>query len=210
MSEQLPFSEACERNKEPILKALRFWLPATGTVLEIGSGTGQHVVYFAREIPGLSWQPTDLQSRLPGLEMRIGREGGDNILGPAVLDVRTDQWPRGPFAAVFSANSAHIMAWSAVARMIEGVARVLAPDGCFFLYGPFHDAGRHTAPSNAEFDQQLRAADPSQGVRDAVQVRHLAADCGLLAEADLSLPANNRILIFRNPEHSAGTPGRPP
>lgn len=195
----LPFSEACERNKEPILKALRFWLPATGTVLEIGSGTGQHVVHFAGEIPGLTWQPTDMEETLPGLVRRIEAEGSANILAPAALDVRSRHWPRGPFAAIYSANTAHIMAWSSVARMFEGVARVLAPGGCFFLYGPFSDGGRHNARSNAEFDQQLRTADPSQGIRDSVRVRFLAADFGLLAEGDLTLPANNRILIFRQP-----------
>lgn len=196
---RLPHSEACERNKEPILKVMRFWLPATGMVLEIGSGTGQHVVHFAAEIPGLTWQPTDLEDNLPGLNRRVDAEGGPNILPPAALDVRSQHWPRGPFAAIYSANTAHIMAWSTVARMFEGVARVMAPGGCFFLYGPFSDGGRHNARSNAEFDQQLRAADPAQGIRDAVRVRFLAADFGLLAEGDLTLPANNRILIFRQP-----------
>ncbi len=115
------------------------------------------------------------------------------------LDVCSTQWPRGSFVAVYSANTAHIMAWSAVARMFEGVARALAPDGCFFLYGPFHDGGRHTSRSNEDFDRELRAADPTMGLRDALRVRYLAADVGLLAEGDLALPANNRILIFRKP-----------
>ena len=197
MNETLPFSAASERNKHPILAVLRHWLPESGTVLEIGSGTGQHVVHFAREMPGLTWQPSDLADQLDALNLRLEREGGDNILAPVELEVCDEKWPPGPFVAVFSANTAHIMPWPAVVGMIEGSARVLATGGLFFLYGPFHDGGRHTAPSNAAFDEQLRAADPARGVRDAVRIRHLAADCGLPAEADLRLPANNRILIFR-------------
>lgn len=195
----LPYSPACERNKDPILRVLRNWLPGTGTVLEIGSGTGQHIVHFAHQLPGMTWQPSDLAANLPGLKARLAQAGGINILAPIELDVSADQWPAGPFAAAYSANTAHIMPWFQVQRMLAGVARVLAPGGYFFLYGPFHEAGRHTAPSNEAFDLCLRAEDPAQGVRDSLEVRKSAAECDLVFEADIEMPANNQILIFGQP-----------
>ena len=198
------FSEACERNKEPILQMLRQWLPPQARVLEVGSGSGQHAVYFSRQLAGLQWQPSDRAEYLADLRERIaleGREGlapGAQLAEPLELDVdRADQWPRGPYEAVFSANTTHIMAAASVPRLLAGAARVLAPDGLLLLYGPFLGGGIPTAASNAAFDAHLRSLNPTMGVRDAGVVMQQALSLGLEALADGAMPANNRILVFR-------------
>lgn len=208
----LPFSEACERNKEPILEALRQWLQQGQRVLEVGSGTGQHAVHLCRHLQVI-WQPSDRAINLADLRRRCQLEDQASgqlgwLLAPAELDVLQPHWPAGPFDAVFSANTAHIMPWSAVPSLLEGSARVLKPSGLLLLYGPFHDGGRHTSASNAAFDQHLRSLDPAMGVRDARELSGLAAGCGLQAIDDLPMPANNRLLVFRR-EHAAGPSPRP-
>lgn len=197
----LPFSPACERNKEPILAALSQLLAEGNQVLEVGSGTGQHAVHVCRHLR-VVWQPSDRTINLSDLRRRCQLEGHTNahlgwLLPPVELDVLQPLWPEGPFDAVFSANTAHIMPWSAVARLLEGSARVLRCSGLLLLYGPFHEGGRHTSPSNAAFDQHLRSLDPAMGVRDALELTALAADCGLQAIDDVPMPANNRLLVFR-------------
>jgi len=194
-SAALPFSEACERNKEPILEVLRTLLPDRGHVLEIGSGTGQHVVHFAPHFPKLSWQPTERRDQLPGLNTRIRREGHTNILPAIELDVQ-GAWPDHPYAAVYSANTAHIMSWTAVCAMFAGVGRRLLPSSAFCLYGPFNQGGAHTAPSNAEFDRQLQERDPAMGLRDIEALEGLAHSSGLRLGQRLELPANNQLLVF--------------
>ena len=196
MTPALPFSEACERNKGPILDALRPLLPARGHVLEIGSGTGQHVVHFAPLWRRLSWQPTERQEHLAELNARIRGEGCDTILPAIELDVQ-GAWPDRTFAAVYSSNTAHIMHWDAVCAMFAGIGRRLAPGGVFCLYGPFSEGGRHTAPSNAEFDRQLRTRDPGMGLRDVEALEALAGANRLRLEARRELPANNQLLVFR-------------
>jgi SAM-dependent methyltransferase len=198
------FSEACERNKEPILQVLRQWLPPRARVLEVGSGSGQHAVHFARQLAGLQWQPSDRAEYLAGLRERIsleGREGlapGARLADPLELDVdRSDQWPRGPYEAVFSANTTHIMAAASVPRLLAGAARVLEPGGLLLIYGPFLGGGAPAAPSNAAFDAHLRSLDPTMGVRDAREVSEQALSLGLAALADEAMPANNSTLIFR-------------
>ena len=195
MSNGLPFSPACERNRQPILEALRQVLPEHGTVLEIGSGTGQHVVYFAEHLPGLQWQPSDRPEYLSGLRRRLGEEGGPNIRDPIVLDV-LEEWPGGLFAAAYSANTAHIMGWPAVVAMFEGVGRRLQPGGVFCLYGPFNENGQFTAPSNAAFDAQLRGQSPEMGLRDIEAIEALAVARGMGLEQRFRMPANNQLLVF--------------
>ena len=203
---QLPvrFSEACERNKEPILLVLRDWLPPRARVLEVGSGSGQHAVHFARHLAGLQWQPSDKAEYLADLRERVSLEGRRDLApearlaDPIELDVdRPDQWPSGPYEAVFSANTTHIMAADSVPRLLAGAARLLAPGGLLLLYGPFLGGGVPTAASNADFDAHLRSLDPTMGVRDAGVVREQASSYGLDAVADGAMPANNRILVFR-------------
>jgi SAM-dependent methyltransferase len=197
----LPYSEACERNKGPILAVLQSWLPPGARVLEVGSGSGQHAVHVCRTL-AVRWQPSDRPEYLEGLRRRWALEAEGLKPGllepPLELDVtRPEQWPAGPWEAVFSANTAHIMPWKAALTLLAGSARLLRSDGLLLLYGPFSDHGVHTSPSNAAFDAHLRQLDPAMGVRDASLLAQEAAALGLTAVADLSLPANNRILIFR-------------
>lgn len=192
-----PYSEACERNRDPILGVLRGAFAGATRVLEIGSGTGQHAVAFARALPHLVWQPSDVAAHLPGIRAWIAAEPSPNLLAPLALDVNLDPWPLSGFDAVFSANTAHIMAWPEVERMFARVEAVLAGSGSFCLYGPFNDDGRHTAPSNARFDASLRARDPRMGLRDAGAVDALARRHGFGPMRLHELPSNNRLLEWR-------------
>ncbi len=192
-----PFAESCAENREPILAVLRELLPGRRRLLEIGSGTGQHAVYFAPEFPQLSWQTSDRAENHPGIHAWLADEGAPNILPPLELDVLVGSWPEQPVDAVFSANTAHIMGWEAVEAMFAGVGRVLAPEGIFALYGPFNYGGQYTAPSNERFDAWLKQRDPASGIRDFEALQALAAAAGLGLLCDYAMPANNRTLVWR-------------
>jgi cyclopropane fatty-acyl-phospholipid synthase-like methyltransferase len=193
----LTLSEACERNKEPILGVLRTELAGAATVLEVGSGTGQHAVHFAAGLPQLLWQASELPEHLPALAERVRVAGGRNLRVPLALDVRDDPWPVAPVDAVFSANTLHIMSWSAVREFFHGVSGVLRSPGVLCVYGPFRFHGAHTSDSNAEFDRWLKARDPVSGVRDFEALDALARAAGLVFSADHAMPANNRTLVWR-------------
>lgn len=191
----LPYSPASERNREPIAAVLERWLPDSARVLEIGGGTGQHAVYFARRMPSVVWQTSDLADSLPGLTARLEREAPD-LPRPLNLDV-TGDWPDGRFDAVFTANTLHIMPWDHTPVLISRAGERLPPGGFLIIYGPFHYGGRHTSASNRDFDASLRARDAAMGLRDAREVTRLAVASDLAAEADIAMPANNRLLIYR-------------
>jgi SAM-dependent methyltransferase len=191
-----PFSEASERNKEPILRILEGAFRNCRTVLEIGSGTGQHAVHFARHLPHLAWQPTDLAEGLPDLEKRVELEGPENLLPPIELDVRAHPWPVEPVAGIFTANTLHIMDWRSVEHFFEGVGRVLKPAGVLCVYGPFRYRGAFTTASNADFDRYLKVRDPASGIRDFEAVDALARGIGLALTADHAMPANNQMLVW--------------
>jgi SAM-dependent methyltransferase len=193
----LPFSDACERNKDPILDVLREAFADRRRVVEIGAGTGQHAVHFARQLPHLAWQPTDRREYLEGLAARIAAEGSPNLAAPLELDVLEKTWPSVRGDAVFSANSLHIMSWSAVEALFAGLPRVFEADGVLAIYGPFKYGGRFTTGSNAAFDAMLRERDPESGVRDFEAVDALAAAAGLELRADHAMPANNQLLVWR-------------
>lgn len=193
---QLPFSEACERNKQAILDVLRNILPAHGRILEIGSCTGQHLVFFAAHLRRLQWQPSDCSEYLGGLTDRIELEGGENVLAPVELDV-LGRWPGQVFNAVYSANTAHIMSWAAVCAMFAGLETHLAPDSVFCLYGPFNQDGRFTAESNESFDRQLRARCSHMGLRDVEALESLAIKHHMHPAGRHAMPANNQLLVFR-------------
>jgi SAM-dependent methyltransferase len=192
----LPSSEACERNKEPILAILRTCFADRLQVLEIGSGTGQHAVHFARHLPHLTWQPTERLCNLADLSARVQTEGPANLRPPTLLDVRQSVWPVHSVDALFTANTLHIMAWSEVCTMYRGIGPVLAPGGVMCVYGPFRYAGAYTSESNREFDRILKERDPSSGLRDVEAVAALAAQYGMRLKDDRDLPAYNRLLIF--------------
>lgn len=192
-----PCSSAAERNSQPIFEQISQLFPATGKVLEIGSGTGQHAVYFCQRLPGLQWQPTDRADNLPGLKQQFTAAANPQILKPLALDVLHDEWPAGLFDAAYSANTSHIMPWEAVQATFAGVARALRPAALFCLYGPFNVNGEYTAESNAEFDKMLRAGGGGMGLRDVADIENLASGQQLILERKIAMPANNFILVFR-------------
>lgn len=191
-----PFSEACERNREPILSVLKRVFADRRRVLEIGSGTGQHAAAFAPALPHLVWQPSDVAEHLAGIGLWVAEAGAANLRRPLELDVDRP-WPDIAADAVFSANTCHIMSWPQVERLFEGVGRLLPADGLLALYGPFNHGGRHTSESNARFDAMLRARDPRSGLRDIEALIALGEREYLGKDEDLAMPANNRLLIFR-------------
>jgi hypothetical protein len=193
----LPSSSAAERNRQPILDHLQGLIPENGFVLEIGSGTGQHAVFFTQNMPGLLWQPSDRGENLAALEARFAAKGNDNILPPLKLDVILDPWPDYCYDAAFSANTAHIMSWDAVVSMFSGVASHLETHSRFCLYGPFNINNRFTSQSNAHFDARLRAQDSRMGIRDMTEIESLAKLHQMPLEQKLAMPANNFILVFK-------------
>ena len=189
---------AADRNKEPILAVLRRVLPESGLVVEIASGTGQHVVHFARALPGLEWQPSD-----PDPEARssiaawIAHERLPNVRPPLVLDVGSEPWPVDRADAVVCINMIHISPWAATLNLMTGAARLLPIDGVLFLYGPFRRSERETAPSNEAFDAQLRRQNPEWGLRDLEAVASAAERTGFDLIEIAEMPANNLSVVFR-------------
>ncbi len=165
-------------------------------VLEIGSGTGQHAVYFSRDLVHLMWHPTEQLAYLADLTTRVKLEGSSNLRQPTLLDVRQAVWPVHHVDAMFTANTLHIMSWPEVMALYRGAGAVLAPGGVFCVYGPFRYEGRYTSDSNREFDRMLQERDPLSGLRDITAITSLAEEYGLRLDADHDLPANNRLLVF--------------
>ncbi|HEY6942527.1 DUF938 domain-containing protein [Dokdonella sp.] len=193
----LPHSAACERNREPILGVLRGTFADRRRALEIGSGTGQHAVHFAAALPALVWQCSDRADNLPGIRARLDRAALPNTPAPMALDVASGPWPPGPFDAVFSANTLHIMAWPEVQALFAALPAVTTADAKLAIYGPFDVDGRHTSASNAAFDASLRARAPHMGLRDVAAVDALARAAGFAFVDDVAMPANNRLLLWR-------------
>lgn len=192
-----PYSESCDQNREPILAILRGVFADRHQVLEVGSGTGQHAVYFGAGLPHLRWQTADVCNYHPGIKAWLADAALPNIAPPLELDVNDDHWHGGRYDAVFSANTLHIMSWLEVERFFAGVGRVLEAGGVLVVYGPFNYNGQFTAESNARFDQWLKARDPASGVRDFEAVDALAHKQGLALVEDCAMPANNRTLIWK-------------
>jgi hypothetical protein len=190
-------SEACERNKGPILAILASALANSRKVLEIGSGTGQHAVHFAAHLPHLLWQPSDTGAYLAGLRERIAGEGTPNLLPARELDVRDQPWQVESVDAIFTANTLHIMGWAAVEDLFRGVGAVAPTLLC--IYGPFRYGGKYTSASNADFDRYLRARDPDSGIRNFEDVNTLSGEQGLYLLADHAMPANNQLIIWHKP-----------
>ena len=193
---------ATDRNREPILEVLRRVLPPVGLVLEIASGTGQHVAFFARALPALRWQPSD-PSPAHLESIRAWCSGADNIAAPVALDVEAWPWPLTRADAILGINMIHIAPWSATEALFRGAARSLSSPGLLFLYGPFKREGEHTAESNQRFDERLRGEDPRWGVRDLVDVQSVAAAAGFAPPEIIPMPANNLSLVFRKKDELA-------
>lgn len=192
-----PFSEACEQNKLPILDVLRRYLTNQRDLLEIGSGTGQHAVFFAAQFPQLQWHASDIHAHLSGIQLWCNEYEGNNLHGPHELDVNQPHWPLQTVDAIYSANTTHIMHWPDVIAMFTGIGRILNPDGYFLLYGPFSYDGKHTSQSNFDFDVFLQRRDPGSGIRDVSKLKHLATKHGIELIVDIAMPVNNRTLVWQ-------------
>lgn len=191
-----PHSPSCQRNREPILEVLREQFADRRHVLEIGSGTGEHAVHFAAALPGLIWQCSDRREHLPGIRAWLDEARLPNTPAPLEFDIG-GAWPEGPFDAVFSANTLHIMHWREVQQMFARLPAILAADATVVIYGPFNADGRYSSPSNATFDQWLQDQGAHMAIRDAEAVDALAEDAGLRLVADIAMPANNRCRVWR-------------
>lgn len=193
----LPFSQACENNQAPILAVLQQAFADRRQVLEVGSGTGQHGVYFAPRLPHLVWQTSDLAESHPGIRAWQAAHPAPNLRAPLLLDLERSDWPGGPFDAVFSANTTHIVAWPLVQRLFALAGGHLPAGGLLALYGPFNYGGTFTSDSNRAFDAWLRQRDARSGIRHFEDIVALGVEHDLALEADNAMPANNRLLVFR-------------
>lgn len=191
-----PYSESCEQNRAPILAILRKAFADRCHVLEIGSGTGQHAVYFGAELPHLRWQTADVRAHHAGIEAWRTEAALPNVLPPLDLDANDIGWHAGRYDAVFSANTLHIMSFPEVEKCFAGIGQVLEPGGVLVVYGPFNYHGQYTSESNASFDQWLKSRDPASGIRDFETVDALARQQGLVLLHDHAMPANNRTLVW--------------
>jgi cyclopropane fatty-acyl-phospholipid synthase-like methyltransferase len=190
-----PYSQACENNKAPILAVLREVFAGCRRILEIGSGTGQHAVFFAGQLPDLLWQTADLAANHEGINSWVAEAGLSNVLPPIALNVSDRCWPAA-YDGIFTANSLHIMAWGLVEDFFKGVGRTLPVGGVLCIYGPFNYQGNYTSDSNAQFDRWLKQRDPLSAIRDVEAVLNLAREQGLSCIADHPMPANNRLLVW--------------
>lgn len=191
-----PYSESCEQNCGPILAVLREALADRHHVLEIGSGTGQHAVYFGAELPHLRWQTADVGAHHPGIRAWLRDAALSNALPPLALDVNDTGWHAGRYDAVFTANTLHIMSAAEVEKCFAGIGQVLVIGGVLVVYGPFNYHGQYTSDSNARFDQWLKSRDPASGIRDFEFTDALARGQGLVLNHDHAMPANNRTLVW--------------
>lgn len=218
MSSIKPYSPACDRNRDPILSVLQTAFADCRRVLEIGSGTGQHAVHFAKAMPQLVWQTADVQANLVGIQLWLDEAGLANTPPPFVFDcdaeidddskpnadtqldgdASTNHVPRHHFDALFSANTLHILSWRQVQVLFDRLPHLLAKNAQVAIYGPFNRNGQFTSDSNRAFDASLRRADPLRGIRDLEAVQQLAQHAGLRQVADIEMPSNNACLIWTN------------
>ncbi|WP_018623815.1 DUF938 domain-containing protein [Kangiella aquimarina] len=190
------FSEACERNKGPILDVIKPYLDHSKEVLEIGSGTGQHAVWFAGAMPHLIWHTSDLRDNHPSIIAWIESSELPNLRKPRTLNVGQGVWPVNQVDAIFTANTCHIMSWERVRDMFEGANRVLKPGGHLLIYGPFNVNGEYTSESNKEFDASLKHRDPESGIRDYDDMNRVARHNGFSLIKRHDMPANNMLLAY--------------
>jgi hypothetical protein len=201
-----PFSQACENNKAVILDHIRPVFGDGSLVLEVGTGTAQHVCFFAAALPAVQWQPSDVPANIPVVLAGLADCPLHNIAAPVALDVAQQPWPVGIVDGVFSANTLHIMSWAQVGAFLRGAGHSLRTGGRLCVYGPFRYHGEFSTPSNARFDAWLKERDPASGVRDFEAVNARAEAAGLKLLADHAMPANNQLLVWEKlpPAHAKG------
>ena len=199
ITQALPFSYACERNKQPILEVLQAFLQSLDSVLEVGSGTAQHAMHFARSNPQLTWYTSDQANAIAGINAQLAHAQIANIKPPFVLDVKQAQWcsAQRRYPAVYTANTLHIMNESEVQAFFNGLTEVTKPRAYLFVYGPFKYAGQFTSPSNADFDGDLRSRGCGSAIRDFEWIDQLAQRSGFRLRQDNAMPANNQCLIWQ-------------
>jgi SAM-dependent methyltransferase len=190
------YAPACDRNQKFILEVLKEILPGKKKLLEVGSGTGQHAGYFAPHFPDLDWLPTDLEESLPSIKAWRDDHPGSNIEMPRVLDLAAEQWPIDSCDVVVCINTIHIVSWRLVEQLFNGAGKILSPGGVFYVYGPFKYADQELAESNQHFDAWLKDRDPESGIREFEKVNKLAEENNLKFKFDISMPANNRSIVW--------------
>ena len=191
------YSQACDENRDPILSIIGEVFSDAHSILEIGSGTGQHAVYFARRLPHLTWQPSDLTENHASINAWRNEAGLENVLPPIDLNVTAATWPAGEYDGLFSANTLHIMNWEAVQRMFSNIGNLLQTGARCCFYGPFNYGGSFTSDSNRQFDAWLKNRDPASGIRDFEALVDLATANGFELDADNKMPVNNRLLVWK-------------
>ena len=192
-----PYAESCVQNQAEICSVLQSLLCESKHVLEIGSGTGQHAVYFADRMPNLIWQSSDFAEYHQGIQLWLDEAGLENTPTPIDLNVSARPWPKLNIDAIFSANAVHIMSWVHVVDYFKFGSELLEKDGLLILYGPFNYNGKFTSESNRNFDHWLKSRDPKSGVRDFSNLNKLAEKNSLLIIDDIEMAANNRILCWK-------------
>lgn len=192
----LNYSEACERNKQPISDRLAAYLVSRNHILEVGSGSGQHALFLSAHHSHLQWQPSDQDQYIDALKINIEQYASSRVLTPIELDVR-QRWPNTSYDGIFTANTLHIMSWNEVESFFQGVGSVLQTHGYLFVYGPFRYQDAYTSPSNVQFNHWLKTRDPASGIRDFEAVDTLAQQQGLTLVNDFKMPANNQLLVWR-------------
>lgn len=191
-----PFSQACENNKGPILEVLKTVFNKTKSVLEVGSGTGQHSVFFAEQLPHLQWYTSDRRINHEGINLWHKEANLTNLHGPLELDLNY-AWPVNNVDAIYTANTFHIVSWQLVEQFFKGISTHLVSQGVVCIYGPFKYQGQFTSASNEEFDRFLTQRDPFSGIRDFEAIEQLATQAGLTLISDTAMPANNQLLVFK-------------
>ena len=195
-NDRLPFSQACENNKEPILKVLKEYISDQESLLEIAGGTGQHGEFFAKHLQNVLWQTSDLPGAVADLNLRISEANLQNLPPAFTLDVNDTNWNVKRYELLFTANSLHIMSEKSVEKFFSRIPNVLHQCALVFIYGPFKYGGKFTTRSNAEFDERLKDRDFRSGIRDFEVISELAVSGGLSLVADVQMPSNNQLLVF--------------
>jgi len=195
--EEKPYALSCDKNSQPILDSLKILLTKQESLLEVGSGTGQHAIFMAPYLPQLTWTLSDVQDRIPGVSLWLRDFPRSNLRGPVEYEVGKTDFPEGDFDVVFTANTLHIMSWEKCLLFFRDLGAHLKSNSLFIVYGAFNYAGRFTSESNERFNAWLKDLNPESGIRNFENVRDKLKECGIEFMEDIEMPANNRLLVFK-------------